>query len=185
RLEVPRARRRLRERRRRPRGGLRIVALRPMVVDPRFAPQRTDLPWLRRRRLPRTAAPAARPPRTSTTPTPPSPSPSPSAPPPPTPAARPAASPAPAAAPTRVRSDARVRAGERHLLTVGEPTVTLTRLQSAIGTLTVEAAVGPTVGDLRIGCAYDLVSGASSTVQLTQGNRLAPRGSRRPLLVAA
>ncbi|MGH8961840.1 MAG: hypothetical protein ACRDWT_11735 [Jatrophihabitantaceae bacterium] len=241
-----------------------------MITDPRFAPRRTDLPYLRRRRLPRavgepqpavpSAAPAAagtisfdRPDRrrtASTPPAPPAPStpaaggsagskisfdrpdrrssspqpvpaasssldldspatrpPAPAAPtspaPRPTPVGAPAASsssldldePAPPAAaqpsappaepPRRVRDDVRVRAGARKILTVTAPTVTLTRLQSAIGTLRVEGACSDEVGDLRIGCAYQLRSGESSTVQLTGGNRLAPAGSRRPVIIAS
>jgi hypothetical protein len=227
-----------------------------VITDPRFAPKRTDLPWLRRRRMPRNAAaPAASPAplpqrthealtdfvtgrahpggapaaptRAPATPTPaPTPVPAPvwaptrapavpttsssldlDEPAPPTPAARPPAvrassssldldepappttpraAPAPAPGPQRrVRRDVRVKAGERSLLTVTDPTVTLTRLQSAIGTLTFEAACSAEVGDLRIGCAYELASGLSSTVQLTQGSRTAPPHSRRPILVAA
>jgi hypothetical protein len=107
--------------------------------------------------------------------------------------AAPPAEPAPAAAsslappgepPRRVREDVRVRAGSRLVLTVAEPTVTLTRLQSAIGTLTFEAACSDEVGDLRIGAAYQLRSGPSTTIQLTGGNRLAPPRSRRPLMIA-
>lgn len=64
-----------------------------------------------------------------------------------------------------------------------EPTVTLTRLQSAIGTLTIEAAVSSEVGDLRLGCAYELADGFEMTMQMTQGNRFAPPHSRRPVLV--
>jgi uncharacterized protein involved in tellurium resistance len=84
-----------------------------------------------------------------------------------------------------VRRDVRVAAPQRVILTVTEPTVTLTRLQSAIGTLTVEAAVSETVGDLRLGCAYELANGYSSTVQLTDGNRYAPPRARRPVIVAS
>jgi uncharacterized protein involved in tellurium resistance len=62
--------------------------------------------------------------------------------------------------------------------------VTLTRLQSAIGALTVEAACSAEVGDLRLGCAFALRSGATSTVQLSGGNRFGPRDAVRPLLVA-
>jgi len=39
------------------------------------------------------------------------------------------------------------------------------------------------VGDLRLGAAYQLRGGGSSTVQYTGGNRFAP-SSRRPLIVA-
>lgn len=106
---------------------------------------------------------------------------------PPRPAA-PAPSPsvlAPSEPPRRVRDEPRVRAGARKILTVSDQTVTLTRLQSAIGTLLFEAAVSDAVGDLRIGCAYQLHSGESSTVQLSGGNRLAPPRSRRPVIVAS
>jgi uncharacterized protein involved in tellurium resistance len=64
------------------------------------------------------------------------------------------------------------------------PAVTLSRVQSAIGSLTFEAAASAEVGDLRLGCAYELRSGVTSTVQLGTGNRFAPAQSRRPLLVA-
>jgi hypothetical protein len=89
----------------------------------------------------------------------------------------------PSEPPRRVRDDARVRAGTRKILTVSDQTVTFTRLQSAIGTLRFEAAVSDEVGDLRLGCAYQLRSGESSTVQLTGGHRLAPAGSRRPIII--
>ncbi|HET8583105.1 MAG TPA: hypothetical protein VFL65_07615 [Jatrophihabitans sp.] len=98
---------------------------------------------------------------------------------------------APAPAPARptpkppapVRQDRRVRAGSQQLLGVTEPTVTLTRLQSGIGQLAIEAVCSPEVGDLRLGAAYQLRGGGSSTVQYTGGNRFAP-SSRRPLIVA-
>lgn len=64
------------------------------------------------------------------------------------------------------------------------PTVTLTRMQSGIGAVRIEAACSAEVGDLRIGCAYELVSGESGTVQLTQGNRFGPTGTKRPVLLA-
>jgi hypothetical protein len=85
----------------------------------------------------------------------------------------------------RARADARVKARSRKALTVAAPTVTLTRLQSAIGTLTFEAACSAEVGDLCIGCAYQLRTGYSSTVQRSGGNRFAPPDSRRPVLVAS
>jgi uncharacterized protein involved in tellurium resistance len=78
----------------------------------------------------------------------------------------------------------RIVAGGRTILTVASPTVTLTRLQSAIGTLAFEAACSSAVGDLRLGAAYQLRSGPSSTVQLGNGNRVAPARSRRPVIVA-
>ncbi|HEY2041473.1 MAG TPA: hypothetical protein VGH11_02265 [Jatrophihabitans sp.] len=70
------------------------------------------------------------------------------------------------------------------LLTPHAPTVTLNRLQSGVGTLTFEAAWSNAVGDLRFGCAYQLRSGLSSTLQLSSGNRFAPPNSRRPIIVA-
>ena len=45
------------------------------------------------------------------------------------------------------------------------PTVTLNRVQSGVGALTFEAVASAEVGDLRLGCAYQLRSGLSSTVQ--------------------
>jgi uncharacterized protein involved in tellurium resistance len=91
---------------------------------------------------------------------------------------------APATSATPPYVAARVRAGERVILTEADPTVTLTRLQSGIGTLQIEAACSAEVGDLRLGCAYQLRSGASSTVQSTGGERHAPPASRRPIIVA-
>ncbi|MEO8889597.1 MAG: hypothetical protein ABI429_09970 [Jatrophihabitantaceae bacterium] len=220
-----------------------------MIADPKFAPRRNDLPFLRRRRrLPVVVEPSpARPtisfdrpdrrpaqplaPATAASPGTPPPTPSsgaisfgrpdrhPAASSPPATPAAPAAPPAPSSLdldapaapatpvpappasasldldasaplvvapvepPRRVRDEPRVRAGARKILAVTAPTVTLTRLQSGIGTLVFEAAVSDAVGDLRIGCAYQLRSGESSTVQLAGGNRLAPPGSRRPIIV--
>ncbi len=82
----------------------------------------------------------------------------------------------------RLRGD-RVRAGNHHLLSIKDPTVVLTRLQSGIGQLEIEAVCSPDVGDLRLGAAYQLRSGATSTVQLAGGNRFAP-SSRRPVIVS-
>ena len=65
------------------------------------------------------------------------------------------------------------------------PTLTLTRMQSGIGTLRIEAACSAEVGDLRIGAAYELIDGTSSTMQMTQGERLAPPHAKRPVLVGA
>jgi uncharacterized protein involved in tellurium resistance len=78
----------------------------------------------------------------------------------------------------------RVPAGGRLILGRKSPTVTLTRVQSGIGTLTIEAACSDEVGDLRLGCAYRLSAGQSSTLQLSGGNRFAPPRSRRPVLLA-
>ncbi|MDQ6851448.1 MAG: hypothetical protein M3070_16210 [Actinomycetota bacterium] len=87
-------------------------------------------------------------------------------------------------APRRTRVDVRVRAAERVLLTTTEPTITLGRLQSGIGSLTIEAACSAEVGDLRLGCLYELYSGPSSTVQLPH-KRVAPPKSRRPVIIAS
>jgi hypothetical protein len=189
-----------------------------MITDPRFAPRRTDLPWLRRRyatRVPahadgslqdylsghshgehhhQDAEPAQVPP--SSPPPPPSPQPPPpqavsssldlDEPAPAAPAPRPAAVTPSASAPTRrTRTDLRVGAGERLILTPGEPTVTLTRLQTGIGTLSIEAAVSDEVGDLRLGAAYELSSDLEMIMQMTQGSRLAPPHSKRPILVGS
>ncbi len=59
-------------------------------------------------------------------------------------------------------------------------------MQSGVGTLTFEAAVADSVGDLRLGAAYQLRSGRSSTIQHHAGRRFAPPGeTRRPILLAA
>jgi uncharacterized protein involved in tellurium resistance len=66
------------------------------------------------------------------------------------------------------------------------PTVTLTRVQSGVGTLTFEAIITAAAGDLRLGCAYQLRSGLASTVAHHTGRRYAPPGqTRRPLIVAS
>ena len=99
------------------------------------------------------------------------------------------ASPPPTAAAPRPkvtrRTDIRVANRGRAILTPATPTLTLTRLQSGIGTLRIEAACSAEVGDLRIGSAYELTDGTSSTMQLTQGERLAPPHARRPVLLGS
>lgn len=62
--------------------------------------------------------------------------------------------------------------------------MTLSRVQSAVGTLVIEAAVSGSVGDVRLGCAYELSSGLSSTLQPATGARFAPANSKRPVLIA-
>jgi uncharacterized protein involved in tellurium resistance len=89
----------------------------------------------------------------------------------------------PAAPKARVHNDVRIRAGQQHLMSIKDPTVTLTRVQSGIGQLQIEAVCSPAVGDLRLGAAYQLADGTTSTVQYTGGNRFAP-SSRRPVVVA-
>lgn len=61
--------------------------------------------------------------------------------------------------------------------------MTLTRVQSGIGQLEIEAVCSPEVGDLRLGGAYQLRGGVSSTVQYAGGSRFAP-SSRRPVILA-
>jgi uncharacterized protein involved in tellurium resistance len=103
------------------------------------------------------------------------------------PAATPAAAAAPVARPTRqrpVRPLPRAHSGERTLLTPKAPTITLTRLQSGIGVLSIEAACSAAVGDLRIGAAYQLADGHSSLVSRAGGIAAGPRDSRRPVIVA-
>ena len=78
----------------------------------------------------------------------------------------------------------RVTAGTPAVLSPKHPAVTLTRLQSGIGTLSVEAACSNTVGDLRLGAAYVLSDGHSSLVQYITGHTAAPAGSTRPVIVA-
>ncbi|UQX90260.1 hypothetical protein M6D93_09730 [Jatrophihabitans telluris] len=63
--------------------------------------------------------------------------------------------------------------------------MTLSRLQSGIGVLVFTAACSPAVGDLRLGCAYELASGQSSIVQYVSGVTTGPPTGNRPLLVAA
>jgi uncharacterized protein involved in tellurium resistance len=98
----------------------------------------------------------------------------------------PAATPAPArpSGPAlAMHRDLRITAGQQQLLTVKTPTVTLTRVQSGVGSLEIEAVCSSAVGDLRLGAAYELADGTTSTVQYAGGNRFAP-SSRRPVIVA-
>jgi uncharacterized protein involved in tellurium resistance len=71
------------------------------------------------------------------------------------------------------------------ILTVRDPTVTLDRLQSGVGNLTVEAVCSPAVGDLSIGALYQLTDGTSSIVQRATGLVAGPPRSRRPILTAS
>jgi uncharacterized protein involved in tellurium resistance len=68
-------------------------------------------------------------------------------------------------------------------MSVTEPTVTLSRVQSGIGQLDIEAVCSPAVGDLHLGAAYQLRGGVASTVQYFEGNRFAP-SAQRPVIVA-
>lgn len=70
------------------------------------------------------------------------------------------------------------------ILTPKAPTVTLTRIQSGVGVLTFEAVCSEAVGDLRLGCAYQLRGGQSSIVQHASGVTTAPAKSGRPIIRA-
>jgi hypothetical protein len=169
-----------------------------VIPDPASAPPRPDLVFLRHRTRPKPAAPSVTDFVEGRTHHSPRAAPGPHVPPTeagpasssldlsePTAAATQAvprlvAPPAPAMG---VHRDHRIRAGGQHLLSVTEPTVTLTRVQSGIGQLEIEAVCSPEVGDVRIGAAYQLRGGVSSTVQYVDGSRFAP-SSRRPVIVA-
>jgi hypothetical protein len=86
-------------------------------------------------------------------------------------------------APSRVRAVARARPGTHTILTPKAPTVTLTRLQTGVGTLTFTAVCSGAVGDLRLGCAYQLRSGDTSTLPRADGSRIARRNSTCPVIV--
>lgn len=166
-----------------------------MISDPATAPPRPDLTFLRRRTRPRPPAEASvaefvtgrapHPPRQAEPARPPATAPRPSSSldlsDPPAPEAAPSAPPQRSG--LRLQEDSRIAAGERHVLTIKEPTVTLTRVQSGIGQLRIEAVCSPEVGDLRLGAVYQLRDGASSTVQHAGGSRFAP-SFVRPMIVA-
>ncbi|MFN8200613.1 MAG: hypothetical protein U0R72_20130 [Nakamurella multipartita] len=103
----------------------------------------------------------------------------------------PPAAPATPAAPSMRRpastwQEPRTTPGVPTTLNPRRPTVTLTRVQSGVGTLTFEAIITAAAGDLRLGCAYQLRSGLASTVAHHTGRRYAPPGqTRRPLIVAS
>ncbi len=87
---------------------------------------------------------------------------------------------------TPARRRPRTYPGVPTILQSPAPTVALNRVQSGVGTLSFEAVVGPDAGDVRLGCAYQLRSGLSSTVQHLAGRRYAPPGhTRRPIVVAS
>jgi uncharacterized protein involved in tellurium resistance len=182
-----------------------------MIADPASAPPRPDLTFLRHRtqRKPQAAVAvtefvsgrAAHPQHHQHNP-PPQPPPAapavpavPASPPPPSASSsldlsdapvatsRTAPAPKPAVAAALVHPDRRIRAGEHQLLSIKDPTVTLTRVQSGVGQLGIDAVCSADLGDLRLGAAYQLRGGISSTVQYVGGNRFAP-SSRRPVIVA-
>jgi hypothetical protein len=70
------------------------------------------------------------------------------------------------------------------ILTPREPTVTLDRVQSGVGALTVTAVCSPAVGDLVLGAVHQLADGSSGVVSRTAGIPTAPPRSRRPVLEA-
>jgi hypothetical protein len=94
------------------------------------------------------------------------------------------AAPAAAAARSLARNGVVVRAvpNARTTLTARVPTVTLTRIQSGIGVLSFEAHWSPSIGDVRLGCAYHLGGERSSTVTPSGPLKSAPPNSKRPIL---
>lgn len=154
--------------------------------SPADAPPRPDLTWLRHRSArivtavgppaPEIAAPTELAATTSLDLSEPA-APAPAEPEPPSGASARAVA-APAWPPRRAPS------GHRTVLSPHQPTVTLTRLQSGIGTLSIEAICPPTVGDARLGVAYQLDDGRSGVVQYASGLVAAPADSRRPVIAA-
>lgn len=72
----------------------------------------------------------------------------------------------------------------RLMLTPSAPVVSLSRLVSGIGTLTVQAAVTSGVDGLLLGCGYALADGTSSFLRPDGESRVAPPGSRVPVLTS-
>ncbi|MGI8678806.1 MAG: hypothetical protein ACR2LX_09000 [Jatrophihabitans sp.] len=62
--------------------------------------------------------------------------------------------------------------------------MTLTRTQSGVGHLAIDAVCSPSVGDLRLGVAYQLRSGGTGIVQHADGNRFGP-SARRPVIAGS
>ncbi|MHA3703421.1 hypothetical protein ACXR2U_14685, partial [Jatrophihabitans sp. YIM 134969] len=91
--------------------------------------------------------------------------------------------PAPPARPARHHVTRRTRRGASTLLDFSAPVVTLNRLQSGIGALTLDAVVGDEVGDLRIGAAYATTDGRTGTVELDAHRRHGP-SDHRPVVWA-
>ena len=69
-------------------------------------------------------------------------------------------------------------AGRAEVLTPRAPTVTLTRVQSGVGALVVEAACSDAVGDLR------LADGTTGLLRHTDGAITVPATGARPVLLA-
>ncbi|NNH08662.1 hypothetical protein HLB10_16445, partial [Cellulomonas fimi] len=78
----------------------------------------------------------------------------------------------------------RLPPGGRATLTDDRPTLTLDRLQSGVGVLTLRTAVSDHVGDLRLAAAYTLTTGESSVLDPARGLTSGPVGAARPVLVA-
>ncbi len=70
------------------------------------------------------------------------------------------------------------------MLTPAAPVVALSRLTSGVGTLGLQAATTSGDGDLVLACAYALGSGPASFLNPDTGQRTAPPGARRPVVVA-
>ena len=77
-----------------------------------------------------------------------------------------------------------MHAGRPEILAGKAPVVSLTRIQSGVGALSITAACSDAVGDLRLGCAYRFRGGLTSAVQHNSGLLIAPAGATRPILLA-
>lgn len=78
----------------------------------------------------------------------------------------------------------RVHRDRPALMGAALPVVALDRIQSGVGALSLTAACPGSVGDLRLGCAYQLASGQPSIVQLDGDLKLAPPRAARPVIAA-
>jgi hypothetical protein len=79
----------------------------------------------------------------------------------------------------------RARSGAQTILTKQHPTITLSRVQSGVGTLSIELVCSSAVGDVRLGAAYELADATTSIVQYDSGIPAAPRDSRRPVIAGS
>lgn len=78
----------------------------------------------------------------------------------------------------------RAATGATATLNTAAPTLTLTRVQSGVGVLTITAACSDAVADARLGCMYELRTGRSGLVDLSRHLPVAPHDSRRPIILA-
>jgi uncharacterized protein involved in tellurium resistance len=167
--------------------------------DPRQAPARPDLGWLRRRARPPKPAPPPPPVAAHLRQPPPAATPAPE--PPraepgrssldlgPTPEPAPAAPSEPAAPavgrggrrPLEVRSARRVSPSGPTRLTAAEPTVTLTRLQSGAGALEIALTRSSSAGDLAMGAVIETTERTEAVVQAYGDTKSAPADARLPL----